>query len=234
MLIGGILDLSTIDFPGKLCSVIFLSGCPFRCPFCHNHELLNKGTKASVDDIVKKVSENYLIDGVCITGGEPLMQAEELLELCKKLKDVGFAVKLDTNGYYTKKLASVLEKVDYVAIDVKTTFEKYDRLVKCKGAAERVRKSVELLANSGIEFEARTTVVPTLVEEKDILKIAKFLSSVGVKKYVLQQFRNENTLDKSLRKVKPPSKERLVEIAEKVRDFVECLRVRCEDGEVDV
>ncbi|AEA46359.1 anaerobic ribonucleoside-triphosphate reductase activating protein [Archaeoglobus veneficus] len=232
MLIGGILDLSTIDFPGKLCSVIFLSGCPFRCPFCHNHELLAGGTKTDVSGLIGKISENYLIDGVCITGGEPLMQNIE--DLCKKLKDAGFAVKIDTNGYYTEELGKILDYVDYVAIDLKTTFEKYDSLVKCKGAAERVRKSVELLASSGIEFEARTTVVPTLVEEREILEIAKFLGSIGVKKYVLQQFRNENTLDERLKNVKPFSRERMIVIAESVKDFVGGVRVRCENGEVEV
>jgi len=215
MLVGGILDLSTIDFPGKLCSVVFLSGCPFRCPYCHNHELLAGGRRVSVSGLASKISENYLIDGLCITGGEPLMQAEELVDLCRKLKDAGFALKLDTNGYYTERLDEILEYVDYVAIDVKTPFEKYDCLVKCRGAAEKVKRSVELLVSSGIEFEARTTVVPTLVEEGDIVEIAKFLYSAGVRKYVLQQFRNENTLDEKLKEVKPFSRERLVEIAGK-------------------
>ncbi len=226
MLIGGVLDLSTVDFPGRLCSVIFLSLCPFRCPYCHNHELLTGGMEADVSDIVRQVKENYLIDGVCITGGEPLVH--DISQLCRELKNLGLDVKLDTNGYYTERLEKVLNWIDYVAIDVKTTFEKYDEFVKCKGAAERVAKSIELLVDSGIEFEARTTVVPTLVEEEDVLRIARFLGNAGVKKYVLQQFRNENTLDERLRTVKPFSRERMIEIAERINGLVEKVFVRCE------
>ena len=227
MLIGGILDLSTVDFPGRLCSVIFLSLCPFRCPYCHNHELLTKGVEADVSDIARQVKENYLIDGVCITGGEPLVH--DISQLCRELKDIGLSVKLDTNGYYTERLEKVIDYVDYVAIDVKTTLDKYDELVKCKGAAERVAKSIELLVDSGIDFECRTTVVPTLVEEEDVLRIAEFLSNAGVKKYVLQQFRNENTLDEKLRTVKPFSRERMMEIAERINGLVENVSVRCQD-----
>jgi pyruvate formate lyase activating enzyme len=232
MLLGGILDLSTIDFPGKLCSVVFFAGCPFRCPYCQNYELLKGGTKVDVDAIVDKIRKNYLIDGVCFTGGEPLMQdLDELINLITKLKNLGFAVKIDTNGYYPDKLAKIVDLIDYVAIDVKTVPEKYPKLSGKSDSAERVLESLKILVESGIDFEARTTVVPTIVEEGDILGIAKLLTDLGVKRYVLQQFRNEKVLDESLKDVEPFPRDYLIELGKKAKEFGLEVVVRCEGEE---
>ncbi len=234
MLWGGILDLSTIDFPGKLCSVIFFAGCPFRCPYCQNHRLLSGGIKVGVDEIVETVRRNYLIDGVCLTGGEPLAQdLEELLELLRRLKDLGLAVKIDTNGYYPEKLSKVLDLVDYVAMDFKTTPERYAELTGRGDSAERVLKSLEILANSGIEYEVRTTVVPTIIDGKEIEKISEVLSEFRVRKYVLQQFRNEDVLDEKLRNVEPYPKGYLLELGRIAKRNIPKVIVRCE-GEEEV
>ncbi len=234
MLLGGILDLSTIDFPGKLCSVVFFAGCPFRCPYCQNHELLKGGRKAEVDDIVAEIRRNFLIDGVCFTGGEPLMQnLDELKELIKKLKNLGLAVKIDTNGYYPDKLSELLQLIDYVAMDFKTIPERYPELTGKKDSAEKVLESLRILTESGIEFEIRTTVVPTIVDEAEIVEIAKILADFGVKRYVLQQFRNENVLDERFKQIEPYPKDYLIKLGKVAKMFVPKVIVRCE-GEEEV
>ena len=234
MLIGGILDISTIDYPGKLCSVIFFAGCPFRCPYCQNHRLLEDGVSVDVNYIVDKIRKNYLVDGVCLTGGEPLMQEiNELIELIEKLRELGFSVKVDTNGYYPDKLAKIVDYVDYVAIDVKTVPEKYSKVTGKKNSAERVLESLKILVESGITFEARTTVVPTIVDEKDIIEIAKMLASIGVKKYVLQQFRNEDVLDPTFRNITPFPKDYLIHLGKIVKKFNLEVIIRWE-GEVKI
>jgi len=234
MLLGGILDLSTIDFPGKLCSVVFFAGCPFRCPYCQNHELLKGGRRAEVDDIVAEIRRNFLIDGVCFTGGEPLMQnLDELKELIKKLKNLGLAVKIDTNGYYPDKLSELLQLIDYVAMDFKTIPKRYPELTGKKDSAEKVLESLRILTESGIEFEIRTTVVPTIVDEAEIVEIAKILADFGIKRYVLQQFRNENVLDERFKQIEPYPKDYLIKLGKVAKMFVPKVLVRCE-GEEEV
>jgi len=220
---GGILDLSTIDFPGKLCSVLFLTGCPFRCPYCHNHSLITaRGEERNVEEIVRALRENYLVDGVCITGGEPTMQ--DITDLVRALKEAGLAVKLDTNGYYPAHLGKLLEWVDYVAIDVKTTPEKYGELTGRKDAWQRVEESLRILSESGVDWEARTTVVPGLVWREEVQRIGEILRHYEPAVYALQQFSNENPLDPQLKSVSPPTREELMEIARKIPLIVE---IRC-------
>ncbi len=234
MLWGGILDLSTVDFPGKLCSVIFFAGCPFRCPYCQNYRLLVGGVEVSVDEIVAEVKKNFLIDGVCFTGGEPLAQnLDELTELIKRLKDLGFAVKIDTNGYYPDKLAKILDLIDYVAMDFKTIPQRYAELTGKKDSAERVLESLRILTNSGVDYEIRTTVVPTIIDRAEIEKMAKLLSEFGVKRFVLQQFRNEDVLDERLRQVEPYPKDYLFELGKLAKGHIPKVLVRCE-GEEEV
>ncbi len=234
MLVGGILDLSTVDFPGKLCSVVFFAGCPFRCPYCQNHRLLYGGMKVEVDQIVSEIKKNFLIDGVCFTGGEPLMQnLDELKDLISKLKDLGFAVKIDTNGYYPEKLAEIVDQIDYVALDFKTTPKNYPKLTGKEDSAKKVLETLKILSSSGVEFEVRTTVVPTIVDDSVVTEIAKILSDFEVKRYVLQQFRNEDVLDEKFRHVEPYPKGYLIELGKIAKGFVPKVLVRCE-GEEEV
>ncbi len=223
---AGILDLSTIDFPGKLCSVLFLTGCPFRCPYCHNHPLIAaRGEERGAEEIVRALRENYLVDGVCITGGEPTMQ--DITGLVRALKEAGLAVKLDTNGYYPPRLKDLLEWVDYVAIDVKTTPEKYGELTGRKDAWQRVEESLEILSESGVDWEARTTVVPGLVWREEVQRIGEILRHYEPVVYALQQFSNENPLDPQLKDVSPPTREELMEMARGVELRME---IRCREG----
>ncbi len=211
MKIGGILDLSTIDFPGKLCSVVFLSTCPFRCPYCHNYELLFNWKEVGIEEIVKAVEGNYLVDGVCVTGGEPFHQ--DVLKLLEKLKEIK-AVKVDTNGYYPERLKKALNFIDYVAIDLKTSPEKYSELTGKMDSWDRVEKSIEILSNSEVEWEIRTTAIPGIVWEEELKRIREVLDDLNVKtKLVLQQFRNEKVLDSNFKKIQPPSVKELKTLA---------------------
>jgi len=229
--LAGILDISTIDFPGKLCSVVFLAGCPFRCPYCHNHQLIEmRGEEADTAEVAKKLGENYLIDGVCITGGEPTLQPG-IVSLVREIKKVKLSVKLDTNGYYPDRLRDVLDYVDYVAIDVKTSPEKYQQLTGREDSWDRVEKSLKLLSKSGVMWEARTTVVPGLVWD-EVREIAELLREYKPGLYALQQFNNENTLDPALRAVDVPSSEKMLELAKLIKGLK--VVVRCKDGNFEV
>lgn len=213
MEIKGVIDLSFVDWDGKICSVFFLPSCNFRCPFCHNVALvLHPETEETtpferVEDYLKK--QSTWIDGVCITGGEPTLHSD-LPDLCFKLKEMGVLVKLDTNGSNPMMVKALIEKglVDYVAMDIKAplTVEKYSKAigVNAEEFLAKVKEIVGILLDSKIDYEFRTTIVPTLHEEKDIEEICRSIQ--GCKKYVLQNFDvsvGKETLDPNFSKLKP-------------------------------
>lgn len=193
--IKGFIDISFVDWDGKVSSVIFLPNCNFRCPFCHNRNLvLNPETIETIpfENLETQLEgQKNWIDGVCITGGEPTLHSK-LPELCSKIKQMNFLVKLDTNGTNPIMLKELIDKklVDYVAMDVKAplTVEKYSKAIgtHAQGLLENVKKSINLLMNSNIDYEFRTTVVPTLHQLDDITQICNSLK--GCKKYALQKF----------------------------------------------
>jgi len=214
MLLGGLQKLTLIDFPGKISCTVFTIGCNLRCQFCHNPELVDPNlTKEQ-----PKISEEYFfeflekrkgdLDGVCITGGEPTLHSG-LPEFIKKIKSLGFAVKLDTNGSNPEMLKKVIKNVDYIAMDIKDL---------------PFPKSTELIKNSGVDYEFRMTVVPVLHKKEDIIKIAKQLSPA--KKFYLQQFRPGKTLDKKFAKEKTYSKKELEEICEAIKPYFAFCGVR--------
>lgn len=213
MEIKGVIDLSFVDWDGKVSSVFFLPSCNFRCPYCHNVALvLHPETEETtsferVEDYLKK--HRTWIDGICITGGEPTLHSD-LPDLCSKLKEMGFPVKLDTNGTNSMMVKALIEKglVDYVAMDIKAslTAEKYSKAigVNAEKLLEKVEETIRTLLGSKIDYEFRTTVVPTLHEEKDIEEICGSIK--GCKKYVLQKFDisvGKETLDPNFSKLKP-------------------------------
>ena len=193
MHISGLQKLAMVDFPGKLAATVFTGGCNLRCPFCHNALLVNRlaenpetHSAEEVLDFLKK--RRGLLDGVVLSGGEPLMQngAAEFLE---QVRSLGFAVKLDTNGCYPEALEEILKRnlVDYVAMDIKNSREKYGATVGIPGFdVTPIEQSVALLKNSGIDFEVRTTVVKEFHSAQDIVSIGQWL--VGSPRYYLQQF----------------------------------------------
>ena len=211
--IKGFIDVSFVDWDGKVSAVMFLPNCNFRCPFCHNLNLvLNPENIETIPfEQVKKQLEKQRgwIDGVCITGGEPTLHSN-LSELCSRLKKMGFLVKLDTNGTNPAILKELMNKglIDYVAMDIKAplTAEKYSRAsgVKAEELLQKVKESIEALLESNIDYEFRTTVVPTLHDLEDIRQICRSL--VGCRKYVLQKFDvslGKETLNPEFMKLKP-------------------------------
>ncbi len=215
MLIGGLQKTSLIDYPDKVSCVIFTLGCNFRCPFCQNVDLVLDTEEAPA------ISENYffrflesrknLLDGVVITGGEPLIQ-KDIEDFIEKIKSMGFLVKLDTNGSLPDVLRKLTGKklVDYIAMDIKSTPEKYEKACGCGVDAEKIKKSVEIIMNSGVDYEFRTTAIPRLQTKEDFRKIGEWLK--GAKKYFLQRFSNERTLDRAFKRYPPYTQKEMAEI----------------------
>ena len=193
--VKGFVDFSFVDWDGKISSVIFLPNCNFRCPFCHNVNLVLNPEK--LETIPLEYIENQLTkqkgwtDGVCITGGEPTLHSS-LPELCFRIKNMGFLVKLDTNGTNPTMLKELIDRklLDYVAMDIKAplTVKKYSKAtgVNVESLLENVKESIRLLLESSIDYEFRTTVVPTIHDLDDIKQVCRSLK--GCKKYVLQKF----------------------------------------------
>lgn len=192
MQFSGFQKLTLLDYPEKTACTLFTAGCNFRCPFCHNAALVTHidnsrfFTEEYVLDYLKK--REGVLDGVCITGGEPLMHTD-LPEFIKKVKDLGYLVKLDTNGSYPEKLQALIDGgfIDYVAMDIKNCKEKYLLTADCnENDLFNVEKSVEILKMSKIDFEFRTTVVKEYHNIEDIKKTAEWI--YPAEKYFLQNF----------------------------------------------
>ena len=183
MLIAGLQKLTLLDFPGKTAATVFTPGCNFRCPFCHNADLVTGGTggtsqAVSLDELFAFLEKRAgLLDGVCITGGEPLMQPG-LADFCSRIHDRGFSVKLDTNGSFPNQLRALLDAnlVDYVAMDVKNAPERYAETI---GVAEidlaPIRTSIGLLMEGDMPFEFRTTVVRELHSADNLRSLARWI-----------------------------------------------------------
>lgn len=191
MILAGLQKFSMIDYPEKLSAVVFAQGCNFVCPYCHNPKLneFNAG-KNQVDekhvlDFLK--SRINKIDAVVISGGEPTLQ-EDLIGFAKKIKDLGFLLKLDTNGTQPHVLTKLIENnlLDYISMDIKTTAEKYQHYSKDFFDFNVIKNSVAIIMNSGIDYEFRTTIVKELLSIDEILEIGNIIS--GAKKYYLQKF----------------------------------------------
>ena len=217
MILGGLQKLTLIDYPGKLAAIIFVSGCSFRCGFCYNPELvlpekIKEHPKISEDFIFDFLKERQgMLEGVVITGGEPTIQ-RDLPDFLKKIKNLGYSVKLDSNGSNPEMLKELIDKklIDYIALDIKGPREKYQKITGAEVDLEKIKKSVELAKNSNIDYEFRSTILPIVHTKEDIVNMAKWIS--GAKVYYLQQFRPEKTLDPKYEKYKPFSQEQLKEI----------------------
>lgn len=231
MEIKGFIPTSLVDWDGKVSAVLFLPGCSFRCGFCSNKELVpfSKKLKAIPFEKIQEALGNnkMFVDGIVITGGEPTIH-KDLPELCMKLKSMGFAVKVDTNGSNPKMLHELLERkfVDCIAMDIKTSFRKYRKATKTKILAVKIKKSIEIVKQFP-DYEFRITCVPGLVDEEDLLRIAKYLKSKKAnRKFVLQQFRNKECLDEKFEKIKPYPNEQIKEFCNLVNKYFESCKVR--------
>ena len=203
-MIRAMIETSLIDWDGKLTTVLFFDKCNFMCPFCQNWDLIlhpEKYPAIQWQDIEKKLTsrENW-IDGVVLTGGEPLCYHDEVVDLATKIKTLGMLVKLDTNGAYPKKLQKLIDEkmVDYVALDVKAPLdERYSIATGRKISAEIIRKSIDILKTEKVDYEFRTTCVPRLIDESAIETIGE--SVKGARLWVLQQYLPENAYEQEFR-----------------------------------
>ena len=218
MKIHGFQKMTTLDYPGKVACTLFTAGCNFRCPFCHNALLVTEIDAAAtydeeeIFDYLRK--RRGVLDGVAITGGEPLMN-RDIPDLLRKIKDLGYAVKLDTNGSYPDLLKAIAEEglVDYVAMDIKNSKEKYAATVGLPRLDLRpIEESVAFLLSGRLDFEFRTTVVKELHTEEDIAAVADWIA--GAPRYFLQNFQaSEHMIGANLHAHDPEMLEKLRAIA---------------------
>ncbi len=232
--IGGIIDMSTVDYSGKISSVIFFYGCNFRCPFCYNIKLLegNDYREEKVSDLLDSINENIdFIDAVVFTGGEPTLQFDALKKLCFGLKSKKISLKLDTNGYNPEKLRELLNGnlLDFVSMDVKSSAERYDKFSGIKCDINRVKESLNVLRESSVDYELRTTIVPGMNDdEKDIISICNLIKPA--KRYVLQQFRGVNgTFDSKLSALPNTKRSKLIDLSKIPKKFGIEVSIRTEE-----
>ena len=228
MLIGGLHKLSLIDYPGKLSAVVFTRGCNFRCPYCHNPELIedNGGDIIDEEEVFSFLDERKgKLDGVVMTGGEPTLQSD-IAEFLEKVKRLGFFVKLDTNGSYPERIKELIDRklLDYIAMDIKAPLYKYNRTTLTSIDTERIVESIHLIMNSGIDYEFRTTVVRSLLSRDDFPKIGEMIKSA--KLFVLQEFRPTKTLDPDFLKETSYTKRELEEISISLKELVSKVIIR--------
>jgi pyruvate formate lyase activating enzyme len=201
MHIKGVAETTLLDYPGKVACTVFFGGCNFRCPFCHNPDLVNN----SPEDIDPQTIFSFLkknrkwLDAVCITGGEPTLD-EDLESFIKKVKRMGYLVKLDTNGTKPDVIAKLLPLLDYIAMDVKTSPFQYEKATLVSVDVKILKKSRDLIMLAK-DYEFRTTLVPGIVEKNDLEEISVFLKNA--KKYIIQQYQNKNTLHPKYADIKP-------------------------------
>jgi anaerobic ribonucleoside-triphosphate reductase activating protein len=197
--IGGLQKMTLLDYPDKVASTVFTAGCNFKCPFCHNRDLVflpEDYEYYDPEEIMAYLEKRKgLIDGVCISGGEPMLQ--DTLEFMKRIKKMGYLVKLDTNGSRPEKLQEYVESgyIDYVAMDIKNCKEKYAETVGMDAESfsiENIEKSVDFLKKGTVDYEFRTTVVRELHTKEDLIALAKWIAPT--KKYYLQQFMDSGNL----------------------------------------
>lgn len=230
MEILGLQKLTLLDYPKKCAATIFLGGCNFRCPFCHNGDLVcdNFPLPLSEDEVFTFLKKRQgILDGVCITGGEPLLN-KDISRLIKKIRSLGYLIKLDTNGSNPTLLKELIDEglINYVAMDIKNSLDKYPNSIGVDGFnTESIKMSTEILMNSGIDYEFRTTVVSELHEKSDFEKIGEWLK--GCDNFYLQKFEDsEFVIQKGLHS---PSDEQLREYAQILERYIKNVGIRGTD-----
>ena len=226
MCIVGLQKLTLLDYPGRVACTVFLQGCNFKCPFCYNSSLIDSTDNnfLSTNDFFDFLDKRKkVLDGVAITGGEPLLNPS-IKDFIKKIKEKGFLVKLDTNGSNPSLLKELIEEnlVDYVAMDIKNTFEKYPLTTSVNVEIENIKNSIFLLINSSIDYEFRTTVVKEFHNVEDFKLIGNQIK--GAKNYYLQSYQEKNSvISKNLH---PLSKDELQACLKVVKEFVNNASIR--------
>lgn len=232
MRIGGIQKTTLIDYPGKLAATIFVSGCNFRCPFCYNPDLvlpeeIEKHPSIPPEDVFAFLKERKkFLSGVVLGGGEPTIY-DDLPEFVGKIKELGYLVKLDTNGSNPKMLQEMINNnlLDYVAMDIKAPRERYLKASGKEIEIEKIEQSIQILKTGKTDYEFRTTFVPGLLGKKDILKIAQWLNPAA--RYFLQTFQNTTrTIDSDFMRIQPYSEAFLQEILEEIKPYFDICQIR--------
>ena len=202
MKITGLQKMTLLDFPGQVACTVFLGGCNFRCPFCHNSQMLDGSAEQYMDEeeffsFLQK--RQGLLDGVCVTGGEPTLQPG-LVDFLQKIRDLGYRVKLDTNGYRPDVLQDVVERglVDYVAMDIKNAPRHYSQTTGVPIDIEKIEASIQYLVSDPVDYEFRTTLVTPLHDEQSVLEMGQWVSKISgkklVKRWFLQGFIDRDTV----------------------------------------
>lgn len=227
--IKGFFGVSLIEFPGHISSVVFLGGCNLCCPFCQNRDLVLAPDKIKDLDFKEllealKLRKDF-IEGVSITGGEPLI-FKDLEKMLEEFKKLDLKVKLDTNGTNPERLKSIVNSnlVDYVAMDIKTCLDRYDEACGKKVDISKIESSIDFLLATRVDYEFRTTCVPPLVTEKEISLISKRIK--GARLYALQQFRNEYLLDPTWENITPYEPRQIRELALIAQEYVKKVIIR--------
>jgi len=227
--IGGLHKVSLIDYPGKISAIVFLQGCNFRCPYCHNPELVNpKLYEPCIDEetilsfLARRAGK---LDAVSITGGEPTLQ-EGLPEFIRKVRNLGFQIKLDTNGSHSAMIKALIDEnlVDYIAMDIKGPLHRYDRVCRVNVDKDEIENSVRTILEASVDYEFRTTFVKDLLTEEDIPAIGELVR--GARLYVLQNFVPSKTLDERYLSRKPLSPADLDRIKTELELYVEKVTIR--------
>ncbi len=223
MIIGGII-VSSVEYPGKISLVIFTGGCILKCPYCHNPELIFGGNPLDIKAIKAKINDSLeFIDAITITGGEPLIQWEDVKDILKYSKSLELKTKIDTSGFNPDRIAKVIKWADYVALDIKAPFSKYKEITGMN-IGDNVKKSMKICFNAPNTFlECRTTYVPGLLNHEDIVEIAK---SIRCDLYTIQQFRNRVVLDEKLKRTPNPSREELLEIINEIKPILGIVKLK--------
>jgi len=233
MKIKGLQELTLIDYPGKLACTLFLYGCNFKCGFCHNPELVlapvgKDYTEKEILDFLEK--RKGQLEGVCITGGEPLMTID--VNFLKKIKDLGYSIKMDTNGSFPELLEELIKKklIDYVAMDIKSSKEKYQETTNSDIDIKKIEKSIKIISSLLDYYEFRTTILEDLHDVKELEEMAKWINHLcagKAKKFVIQGFKNQGKLIEGKFKKKKDTKEGyLKDLKEILDEYFEIVEIR--------
>lgn len=204
IVVAGFEPFTTIDFPDHIGCVVFLQGCPFKCDFCSN-----PGTIKVVKEYKDEHAQNWqaileiiekkknILEAIVFSGGEPLVQGEQLISAIKDVKTIipNIKIGLHTNGLYHQQLEKIIDQIDWVGMDIKAPKTKHDEITNFHGGFEKISKSLDILINSGKDFEVRTTCYPTVLTKEDVLDLAKFIGEKGVKNYALQRYHHYETVN---------------------------------------
>lgn len=192
--IGGLTPLTTIDYPDALAAVIFLQGCPWRCGYCHNQELLSPGSSLKITwNQIREflVSRIGLLDAIVFSGGEPTYQ-KSLVDAMVEVKNLGYNIGLHSAGIYPERLANLLPYIDWIGLDIKTICSEYSTITHCKNSGSRAWKSLEIILNSSVDYEIRTTFDADNISHNHLQQLIDDLQKMGVKNYALQTCRDQS------------------------------------------